>query len=145
MENSAQVLSRTYHMEKLNGKNYQPWCMTMEIILEQYNLLNIVDGTKEFKDDNIIYLSISFHFLFPTIKELLGYFFTLFSFNRLYLMSLWMSGNSSFCSISKERIWIALCLKWLIGIMEYTKKGVARISLFITTWINCLKTQVSYI
>ena len=45
VENSAQVLSRTYHMEKLNDKNYQPWCMTMEIILEQYNLLNIVDGT----------------------------------------------------------------------------------------------------
>ena len=111
VENSAQVLSRTYHMEKLNDKNYQPWCMTMEIILEQYNLLNIVDGTKEFKDNNIIYLSISFHFSIPTIKELLGYFFTLFSFNRLYLMSLWMSANSSFSSISKERILTAVCLK----------------------------------
>mgnify|MGYP002775436766 FL=1 len=43
--NATQVLSRTYHIEKLNDKNYQPWRMTMEIILEQYNLLNIVDGT----------------------------------------------------------------------------------------------------
>ena len=43
--NAAQVSSRTYHIEKLNDKNYQPWRMTMEIILEQYNLLNIVDGT----------------------------------------------------------------------------------------------------
>ena len=43
--NAAQVSSRTYHIENLNDKNYQPWRMTMEIILKQYNLLNIVDGT----------------------------------------------------------------------------------------------------
>ena len=42
--NVAQVSSHTYHIEKLNDQNYQPWRRTMEIILEQYNLLNIVDG-----------------------------------------------------------------------------------------------------
>ena len=43
--NAAQVSSHTYHIEKVNNKNDQPWHMTMEIILEEYNLLNIVDGT----------------------------------------------------------------------------------------------------
>ena len=43
--NAAQVSSRTYNIDKLNDKNYQPWRMTMEIILQQYNLLTIVDGT----------------------------------------------------------------------------------------------------
>ena len=43
--NASQVPSGTYHIEKLNDKNYQQWCMSIEIILEQYNLLTIVDGT----------------------------------------------------------------------------------------------------
>ena len=43
--NATKVSSHTYHIEKLNDKNDQPWHMTIEIILEQYNLLNIVDGT----------------------------------------------------------------------------------------------------
>ena len=51
--NAAQVSSHTYHIEKLNDKNYQPWCMTMEIILEQHDLLNIVDGTDVCLDINV--------------------------------------------------------------------------------------------
>ena len=43
--NVAQVSSHTYHIEKLNDQNYQPWRRTMEIILEQYNLLNIIGRT----------------------------------------------------------------------------------------------------
>ena len=43
--NAAQVSSHTYHIEKVNNKNDQPWHMTMKFILQQYNLLAIVDGT----------------------------------------------------------------------------------------------------
>jgi hypothetical protein len=43
--NAAQVSSRTYNIDKLNDKNYELWRMTMEIILQQYNLLTIVVWT----------------------------------------------------------------------------------------------------
>eukprot|EP00250_Pteridium_aquilinum_P019822 c24589_g1_i1 orf=892-4791(+) len=38
------AVSRTYKIDKLTDRNYQPWRMTMEIVLQKLNLLDIVDG-----------------------------------------------------------------------------------------------------
>ena len=42
---TTQESSCTYQIEKLSHKNYWGSLMTIEMILEQYDLLAIVDGT----------------------------------------------------------------------------------------------------
>ncbi|MCO5563894.1 hypothetical protein L7F22_017545 [Adiantum nelumboides] len=42
--------SRSYKLDKLTDKNYFPWRMTMEIMLQKLDLLKIVDGSKPCPD-----------------------------------------------------------------------------------------------
>lgn len=41
----AQNTARSYKIDRLSDSNYQPWRMTMEIILEKQELLGVVDGS----------------------------------------------------------------------------------------------------
>ncbi|MCO5560242.1 hypothetical protein L7F22_013853 [Adiantum nelumboides] len=40
-----QASARTYKIDRLNYSNYQPWRMTMELLLQSRDLMGVVDGT----------------------------------------------------------------------------------------------------
>ncbi|MCO5567960.1 hypothetical protein L7F22_021656 [Adiantum nelumboides] len=43
---AQQASARSYKIDRLNYSNYQPWRMTMEILLQSRDLMGIVDGTR---------------------------------------------------------------------------------------------------